>query len=220
MQSKSLSKSAVYALRTNISNPSKPVPSLDQISARLSSQGYVSPSPRPERSSMRLPAFLTSHSGAPPRAPIPTDVVIDSPTRPSLPIGVGRLQMPVRPRPISYPNVSDAPSTDGCTITSASPDYIIVAPKLQITTTIVPRSATVSSRTELSEHNVTVLASRARTARDMLSTLKRRISEQGLTGYDQEEEERRERRRSAPAEMKPRGRSGFMHPVFDMPGGF
>jgi len=221
MQSKSLSKSAVHALRAKLSKPSKPIPSLDQISARLSSQGHVSPPPRPERASIRLPAFLLSHSGAPPRAPIPTDVDIDSPVKPSFPIGTSRLQMPIRPRPISPPKISTPTSASGCAVVPASLDST-VGPKLQITTTIVPRSATLSSGTELSERNVSVLVSRARTARDMLSTLKRRMhpSEEGLTGYDLEEEGRKERRRSAPAEMEPRGRSGFMHPVFDMPGGF
>ena len=48
---------------------------------------------------------------------------------------------------------------------------------------------------ELSERNVFVLASRASTAKDMLSTLKRRTypSEEGLTGYDPEDEKRERR---------------------------
>jgi len=56
----------------------------------------------------------------------------------------------------------------------------------------------------------------------MLSTIKRRThpSDQGPTGYDQEEEERKERRRSSPGEIEQRERSGFTHPVLAMPGGF
>jgi hypothetical protein len=200
MQSKSISKSAVSTLRAKLSKPGKSIPSLDQISARLNSQGHVSPSPRSERCPMRLPAFLLSHSSQPPRAPIPTDVVATTPTkpRPSFPVGAGRLQAPARSQLV------DAP----------------MAPRLQITTTIVPRSAS-SSSMELSGHNVFVLA-RARKAQDMVSTLKRRVhsSNEGLTGYDQKQEGRKERRRSSPAEMQLRERSGFKHPVLSMPGGF
>jgi len=53
----------------------------------------------------------------------------------------------------------------------------------------------------------------------MLSTLKRRTypSEDGLTGYDEQKERRR---RSSPAELPMRQRSGFDHPVLSIPGGF
>jgi len=66
-------------LQDQAPHPGRPLPSLDQISARLSSQGQVWP-PVPHRTS-RLPAFLTS------RAAIPE--------RPKS-ISVGRLHMPFR----------------------------------------------------------------------------------------------------------------------------
>ena len=208
MQSKPLGRSGVYAVRAEHSKPGNPMPSLDQISAHLSSHGHVSPVPRSERPPMRLPAFLVSH--------------LTEPTQPMsrLPVSVGRLQMPARLPPASSPQPLTATSASCHILLPASSDTT-VAPALQITTTIVPRLTTLSP-TELSEHNLSVLASRLRTAKDMLSTLKRRIhpSEDGLTGHGQEEEDRKERRRSSPAEMQPTERSGFMHPVLSMPGGF
>jgi hypothetical protein len=56
----------------------------------------------------------------------------------------------------------------------------------------------------------------------MLSTLKRRTypSEEGLTGYDPEDEKRERRRRSSPAELPTKQRSGFEHPILSIPGGF
>jgi len=222
MQSKSSSKSTVSPLQEEYSMTGKSIPSLDQISAHLSSLGHVSPVPRPERSSMRLPAFLLSHSADPPRASIPTDVLNTEPTksRLSFPISVGRLKIPVCPPPVSSPQVLTATSTGHNDLTPTSKGAPLV-PTLQVTTTRVPRSATFSP-TELSEHNVSILASRARTAKDMLSTLSRRMhpSEQGLTGHDQKGEERKERRRSSPAEMPPTERSGFTHPALSWPGGF
>jgi len=56
----------------------------------------------------------------------------------------------------------------------------------------------------------------------MLSALKRRSypSEDGLTGYDQEDEQKERRRRSSPAELPKTQRLGFEHPVLSIPGGF
>jgi len=198
MQSKLINNSSVSALRAKLSKPGKHVPSLDQISARLSSQGHILPSPRPERSPMRLPAFLLSHSPEPPRAQIPTDVVATTPTKPrsSFPIDVGRLRAPARSH-----SVDD-----------------LMEPKLQITTTIVPRSVSIPS-TELSERNVFVLQSRAQKAQDMVLTLNRRVRSLE-EGHGRKLMERKERRHSSPAEMEPRKRSGFTHPVLLLPGGF
>jgi hypothetical protein len=221
-ESKRFSRSAVFAVRTEHSKLGKPMPSLDQISAHLSSHGSISLVPHSERSPLRLPAFLLSPSVESSRASVPTDAVVAELSKPMLrlPIGVGRLQMPGRLLPASSPQPSTAAFPSCCIPTSAHSDAT-VARGLQITTTIVPRSAT-SSPAKLSEHNVCLLASRVRTAKDMLSTLKRRThpSEEGLREHGQDEEDRKERRRSSPAEMQPTKRSGFTHPVLSIPGGF
>jgi hypothetical protein len=214
LQSKSISKASVAALRPKLSRPGKPIPSLDQITAHLNSHKQVSP-PNSTRSPMRLPAFLRSHKKEPPRAPIPTDV---SPTHP-LSISVGRLKMPARSRSASPPQQMAPPAPSRIVIPTSprSP----VAPKLQVTTTIVPRSSSLSP-TELSERNVFVLTARASCAKDMLSALKRRSypSEDGLTGYDQDDDQKERRRRSSPAELSKTQRLGFEHPVLSIPGGF
>lgn len=183
--------------------PTKPLPSLDQISARLSSQVPIL---RPESAGRvtRLPAFLAQSRSAKP-----------GPERPRLAIGVGRLQMPVRsPKPTRVHHLSILPPRSPC-----SP----LSPQLQITTIRVPRSSTLSP-TELSESNLMALDSRERRAQDMLSTLRRRMlpSDLGLNGRDGEEYgevDRRSRRQSAPADLM-HPRSGFEHPVLSLPGGF
>ncbi|KAJ7919161.1 hypothetical protein B0H13DRAFT_1990634 [Mycena leptocephala] len=154
-------------------NPAKPIPSLDQISARLSSQGHVrTPSAEAAERKQRLPAFLAQSRQ----------------TAPRLTIGVGRLQMPV-------------------------------------TTLVVPRTSSSSPTDELSESNLLALNSRERRAKDMLSTLRKRTrpSENGRVSeglMHDDTLDRKWKRRSAPAELSPRARSGFEHPVLAMPGGF
>lgn len=220
LEPKPFSRSAVFAVHTEHSKLGKPMPSLDQISAHLSSHGSISSVSHYERSPLCLPAFLSSPSAESSQAAVPTDAVVaglgKQMSRP--PIGVGRLQMPGRLLPASSPQPSTATFPGRCT-TSTHSD-VTVARGLQVTT-IVPQSATLSSA-NLSEHNVCLQASRVRTAKDMLSTLKRRThpSEEGPRGHGQDEEDRMERRRSSPAEMQPTGRSGFTHPVLSIPGGF
>lgn len=132
--------------------------------------------------------------------------------RPRLALGVGRLQMPQpqrqqKPAPIFLPPKSPL-----------SP----LSPKIEVRTLLVPRSSSLSP-TELSESNVNALESRERRARNMLSTIRRRVlpSEAGADGRDFEvPEDRKWKRRSAPAEFSPRPRTGFEHPVLSMPGGF
>ncbi|KAJ7462661.1 hypothetical protein B0H11DRAFT_89327 [Mycena galericulata] len=185
------------APKSTHARPAKPLPSLDQISARLSSQGHVrTPSAEAAERKLRLPAFLAQS-----RQPAPR-----------LTIGVGRLQLPVRS--------STPPKAD--ILPPRSPCYPL-SPNLQVTTLVVPRTSS-SSPTELSESNLMALNSRERRAKDMLSTLRKRTrpSENGLfTGrVDDDILERKWKRRSAPAELSPRARSGFEHPVLAMPGGF
>jgi hypothetical protein len=220
------SRSVVPAMRTEHSKLGKSMPSLDQISAHLSSHRSIAPVPHSvshsEKSPLRLPAFLLSPSAESSRASVPTDAVVGGLSKPisRLPIGVGRLQMPGRLLPASSPQPSSATFPSRCIPTSANSDATVTR-ELQITTTIVPRLVTLSP-TNLSEHNVCLLASRVRTAKDMLSTLKRRThpSDEGPRGHCRDEEDRKERRRSSPAEMESTERSGFTHPVLSIPGGF
>ncbi|KAF8213336.1 hypothetical protein K438DRAFT_1956738 [Mycena galopus ATCC 62051] len=168
---------------TSHANPAKPIPSLDQISARLSSNGHVrTPSAEAAERKARMPAFLAQ------------------PLRSSTPAKADNLlHMP--PRSPCYP----------------------LSPNLQVTTIVVPRSSS-TSPTELSELNLLALNSRERRAKDMLSTLRKRTrpSENGLSDGLKHDDtlDRKWKRRSAPAELSPRARTGFAHPVLAMPGGF
>ncbi|KAJ7706464.1 hypothetical protein B0H17DRAFT_1037344 [Mycena rosella] len=166
--------------------PAKPIPSLDQISARLSGHART-PSAEAAERKLRLPAFL-----AQPRQPAPR-----------LTIGVGRLQMPVLPH-----------------MPPRSPCYPL-SPNLQVTTLVVPRTSSLSP-TALSESNLLALNSRERRAKDMLSTLRKRTgpSDYGVSDGANNTLDRKWKRRSAPAELSPRPRSGFEHAVLAMPGGF
>ncbi|TFK40971.1 hypothetical protein BDQ12DRAFT_720699 [Crucibulum laeve] len=168
------------------------MPSLDQITARLNSQGHAL---------IGRPAISVSIN--PPCLPS---------TRPRLSVGVGRLQIPLR--------VSKA--IDARPSPPKSPMSLL--PALQVTTTVVPRTAT-TSPTELSESNLLALDSRERKAHNMLSTLRRRtvFSEYGSTGHNIEEADGRRvrwKRHSAPADLMPRERIGLEHPVLLLPGGF
>ncbi|KAJ7597237.1 hypothetical protein C8J56DRAFT_1041446 [Mycena floridula] len=168
--------------------PGKSLPSLDQISARLSAQAPTIRREGFERAA-RLPAFLSRPQSAKP-----------APERPRMTIGVGRLQMPLRTS--KGPALIILPPKSPC-----SP----LSPQLQVTTLRVPRSSTLSP-TEFSESNVLALdsQSRERKAQAMLSTIRRRMvpSDLGINGRDIEdlsEMERRSRRQSAPADL--------MHPA-------
>lgn len=187
------------------SKPAKPLPSLDQISARLSSMGtFTTPSVENTARTTRLPLFLSRQS---------TTATTE---RPRLSTCVGRLQMPVRaPKPARAEHLTILPPK--------SPGQPLT-PLLQITTTLVPRSSAMSP-TELSESNLLALNSRERRAKDMLFTLRRRMitSDNGYhNGHEEDElEERRSRRHSAPADLgQSHPRSGFEHPVLSLPGAF
>jgi len=184
----------------------KTLPSLDQISARLSSQGHVPTPPAsaegPIAHRTRLPPFLAKR----------LTTTTNAPERPRLYIGVGRLQIPVRPpKPKEAANTSFPPPKEPMSL----------LPKLQITTTLVPRT-TKTSPIELSESNVQALDSRERRARTMVSTLRRRTipSDLGITGHETDERKAKWKRHSAPAELTSDQRSGFEHPVLALPGGF
>ncbi|KAG5648127.1 hypothetical protein DXG03_006081 [Asterophora parasitica] len=183
------------AKETAVENPRahavRPLPSLDQISARLSSQNHV----RSRRDDTNA---------------APSPLQSSAPERPRLTIGVGRLQIPVRatkpaltPLHIAPPKLPMAPAS----------------PNLQVTTLVVPRSSTISP-TELSEVNLFTLNSRERRAHDMLSTLRRRTIGTEINVEAADDRKSKWKRHSAPADLLPRQRSGFEHPVLALPGGF
>ncbi|KAF8922359.1 hypothetical protein CPB85DRAFT_1267158 [Mucidula mucida] len=100
--------------------------------------------------------------------------------------------------------------------TLSSPN-LLVDPVIQVTTIRVPRTRRLASL-DLSESNLLALNSREKTAKDMLSTLRRR-----MVPIEEEPpvDDRKWRRHSAPADLSPgKPRSGFEHPVLLLPGGF
>ncbi|KAJ7786030.1 hypothetical protein B0H16DRAFT_1355113 [Mycena metata] len=198
-------KAEITPKSTPHAKPAKPIPSLDQISARLSSNGHVhAPSAEAAERKQRLPAFLAQS-----RKPAPR-----------LTIGVGRLRMPVRTTPDKADNLPKMPPRSPC---------YPLSPNLQVTTLVVPRTSSMSP-TELSESNLLALNlgdnAREKRAKDMLSTLRKRTrpSENGRLSEGPMQNDVLDRkhwkRRSAPAELSSRARSGFEHPVLAMPGGF
>jgi len=200
-------------------NRAKSLPSLDQITAHLSIHGHP-PAVKDEnmrrRSPIPLPAFLRSSSPPVKPAPAPSRAAAFSRPRATLPIGVNREQKVTAVAPSKH----QVPVRCPIPVSPRSP----LAPKLEVTTTVVPRTSTMSP-TNLTESNLFALNSRARTGRNMMSTLRRRVigpddSAYGMTGYDEVVDERKLRRVSAPAELQKRDRCGFAHPVLSMPGGF
>lgn len=200
----------------------KVLPSLDQITARLSSTGHVA-APAHEgsaRPTMRLPSFLrTSAQTVAQKQP-------DQPatrTRPALPNGVGRLRFPTKET--SEASTVEIAQPTPC-VPPVSPRSPMV-PRLEIRTTVVPRTQS-SSPVELTESNLLLFTActRQRTARNMLSRLRRRtlpprIAVPAPGQIDQEDEsERKSRRHSAPPELPQRERIGFSHPILELPGAF
>lgn len=188
----------------------KPLPSLDQITARMSSHGVVPPQETVShpRTTVRLPAFLQSGRRTPPQETRPTIVVDPSPE-----------EVPDMP-PVTYAKLT-APQFYLPLVSPKSPD-------LRITTTVVPHSSS-ASPIKLTEANINAFNRNARedTARRMLLRLRRR-NLPPLTAAcsacnfsaDTEEEERKFRRRSAPPELPQMERSGFTHPILQLPGAF
>ncbi|KAG1867851.1 hypothetical protein DFJ58DRAFT_115136 [Suillus subalutaceus] len=171
------------------------LPSLEEITARV---GPLHPPPsmtnEPIFATPRLPMFLRGD-----RNSSTTRTVSD--TKPS--INIGRLHMPVRRRQssdsLSYIRPSAIPS---------SPCY----PNIEIAS---PRACG-NAICAFTESNMHALG-RANTAREMMTTIKRRTSPPlpCLANHQP-----RPKRHSAPAEMQLRGRSGFEHPILSLPGAF
>jgi hypothetical protein len=213
-------KVSLKGLLPQKSKTGKHIPSLDQISARLSINGQSSaPTVQFEpsrRSSTKFPAFLQVKSQEPGSSPAVEDGTIIKP-KPRLSIGVGRLQMPVRAPPINSPKPIKAELLPP--LSPRSP----VQPNLTITTLVVPRTSTVSP-TKFSESNLLALESRGRKSRDMRMALKLEAtpSDDSRNGHDEDEEDKKKwRRQSCPPELgRHKARGGFEHPVLTLPGGF
>jgi len=187
--------------RTAVPLGRKNLPSLDEISARLSFQ-------------LKTAAPTFSHK-APELAAKP---------KRNLPSAVGRLQFPTR---------ATSPATNKSeTVNIHSPPCLPppspsspVAPKLQITTTVVPQISS-NSPVEFTESNLRALSSGPREvrSRDMLTRLRRRTlpPSEGpvvISGQSQDEE-RKLRRHSAPSSLPLRERVGFAGPRLNLPGAF
>lgn len=176
-------------------------PSLEQITAHLSSQKHSAAAKEDRRPPIPLPTFLRASSRMK-STPEPLVTLLDNMAEEitlSLP---EEIHAPV-PKAAGFPNSSQEP-------------------ELEVITRLVPRSSS-SSPAELTEHNLTALNSRTLTSRDMMSKLQRRtagLSADGPSGCTVDEGERRLRRFSAPAELPKRKRDGFAHPVLVLPGAF
>lgn len=171
------------------------LPSLEEIIARV---GPLHPPPsmasKPVFTTPRLPMFLRSDKNS-------STLRTVSDTKPS--INIGRLHMPIRRR-----QSSDTLSYMRLGAMSSSPCY----PNIEIAG---PRARNNAS-CAFTESNMHALG-RANTAREMMTTIKRRTSPppQFLANHQP-----RLKRHSAPAEMQLRGRSGFEHPNLSLPGAF
>ncbi|OCH96555.1 hypothetical protein OBBRIDRAFT_765407 [Obba rivulosa] len=219
-------RKAASLTATHPTTPRKPLPSLEEISARMSGH-LASPAPKPgaqPRSHRRLPAFLQAGKRSS-QQKTPVAGASDPPA--SLPSHTFPLVLePVIPHArelhVWRPEIPSIPSSP----TSPAP------PKIEVITMVVPRTASLSPA-QLTESNVQSFATvsldhvvaRESTARNMLTRLRRRTLPpsasvaNGLANY-LDDEDRKTRRRSAPPELPKRERSGFSHPVLELPGAF
>ncbi|KAG1755082.1 uncharacterized protein EDB91DRAFT_1233875 [Suillus paluster] len=173
--------------KTDLKLGSRKLPSLEDIIARVRP---VLPPPSmandPIFATPRPSMFLRSGKNA-----SSTRSVSD--TNPH--INIGRLHMPVRRR-----QSSDSLPDMLLNVTPRSP----CCPNIEITTTAPPRTRS-NAKYAFTEYNVHALG-RANTAREMMTTIKRRTSPPPL---DLADNQLRPKRHSAPAEMQLRERSGF-----------
>jgi hypothetical protein len=218
----------------------KPLPSLAQISARLAAQGHLpqiapvhvvlpelSQKTEPAPRVRRLPAFLQKEAPQKKVELVVPVVIVEPPAappaRPRALLSIGRLKAPVRSTtPAAEPvKPQTPPKSPGA---PRSPD-------LRITTTVVPRTSS-TSPVDLTESNLSMFNARAKNAKDMLSTLRRRNGTPNVDGMacddlllnkanaEEEDASKNLRRRSAPAELPKRARREFAHPVLNLPGAF
>lgn len=170
------------------------LPSLDQISARLTSRSHIRTRVSRNDTAIRPASLLV----------------------PLTPISEESSSF----LPVPQLNMSDE-SSERCLSAITDSRSRRFSVDLRIPAFLRSPSPTVSSL-EISDHHVPPLDSRARRAHDMLSTLKRRTMSFEQQFLDAGEAgTRSERRRSAPADLLPlRPRNGFEHPVLSLPGGF
>ncbi|KAI0067776.1 hypothetical protein BV25DRAFT_1819199 [Artomyces pyxidatus] len=204
---------------THNAHKGKPLPSLDQISAHLSTHGHpiIIRDEKHRRTPIPLPAFLRSSS--PPQEALPA---VPEPA----PVTKSRVPLILVNRTRKASGLTHEPVP---VVLAPKPQLVPASPqspvetKLHITTTVVPRSSN-TSPTQLTEINLVALNSRESSGRDMMSKLRRRMSgvesAHGRPVFVSEDEERKARRVSAPAELFKRERHGFAHPVLALPGGF
>jgi len=171
------------------------LPSLDEISARMSFKSLSGA----HHASPRLPPFLRKTRGAAAAEPEASAI--------PAPITIGRLRLPG-----SRSRGSSPPPEQKTYRTPPSP----VAPRLQVTTTVVPRMRT-STPTKLTESNLEAFS-----RSHLLGPVRRRslVLQSNVPVPATPTEEKTFRRRSAPAELPLRSRAQFKHPVLDLPGGF
>jgi len=170
------------------------LPSLDEISARLS---FKNPSGA-HQATPRLPSFLQKKRGS--------TVEPEAPATPA-PITIGRLRMPgPRSRSLSPPPKQQAYGVPPSPVT----------PKLQVTTTVIPRMPR-STTVNLTESNLEAFSRSQVLKSTRRSSL---ASPMSIPVPNVPAEDKAIRRRSAPAEAPIRARSQFRHPVLDFPGGF
>lgn len=171
----------------------KVLPSLDEISARLSFKKLSGA----HQTTTRLPTFLQKRLRAAAEPDPPA----------TAPITIGRLRMPrSRTRGVSPPPEQQA------YVVPPSP----VTPRLQVTTTVIPRMPRPTS-TDLTESNLEAFSRFQHFRSARTASLASPMPIPASTAYI---EDRVIRRRSAPAELPVRARSQFKHPVLDLPGGF
>lgn len=170
----------------------KVLPSLDEISARL---GFKKSSGA-HQATQRLPSFLQGRRDAAVRSGTP-------PTSAS--ITIGRLRMPA-----SRSQGASPPQKQRVYGVPPSP----ITPKLQVTTTVIPRMPRLTS-TKLTESNLEAF-SRSQFLRSARAASLASLMPVSASAA----QDRTIRRRSAPAELPVRARSQFKHPVLDLPGGF
>ena len=189
-------------------------PSLEQITAHLSSHGHSATATivkdEYHRPPIRLPTFLRS----PPRMKTAVSQHHVGPGE-----GTDGEQSPEAE--ITPPIPGPGELFEHLPKTHAVPS--LSGPGLLVTTTTISGSSNPSS-IALTEVNLSALNSRALTGRDMMSKLRRRVtglpSADGVGGCGVDEDERRARRISAPAELPKRERNGFAHLVLALPGAF
>lgn len=206
------------------------VPSLEQITAHLSSHGAVL-APRQEVTAQpvhnsRLPALLKLAERCSARERAAVNTVRTTPLREAkraAPTSVGRLQFPSR---FTTPPSQEESETQVKPRTSQPPPSpCSPVPKLCIRTTVVPHTSS-RSPIDLTESNLyTFNAMRVDTAHAMLSRLRLRTlppsAAKTLTlRPGDNEEDRKLRRRSAPPELPLRERRGFSKPPLNLPGAF